>query len=196
MVQKTKDRENCKCNIAKRQSTFLASQTSTENSPPGKSAKTRPAPPTKIFRLTCRANHLYKLAPSHPDEGRIARRHERAVGCDGRDSVGRAIRLQGGSSRERSAGARTNDAANRLRQNSPGGTRPGKTFGVDGRGRRSRVVPAPRCWRQVSRKMHPARPGSRWIVNPQGDGGKQAGHRGELEVSRKPFARGKPERSG
>src|ERR1700730_3752190 len=60
------------------------------NDPTGKSAKPCPAPPTKIFRLTCRANHHYKLAPSHPDEGRIARRHERAVGCDGRDSVGRA----------------------------------------------------------------------------------------------------------
>ena len=45
-------------------------------------------------------------------------------------------------------------------------------------------------------EMHPARPGSGWIVDPQGDGGKQAGHRGEPEVSRKPFAQGKPECSG
>src|ERR1700745_1484876 len=59
---------------------------------------------------------------------------------------------QGGSSRERSDGARTNDAANRLCQNSPGGTRRGKIFGGDGRGRRSRVVLAPRCWRQVLRR--------------------------------------------
>jgi hypothetical protein len=71
-------------------SSFPAAQTTAENSPTGKSAKTCPSPPAKIFRLTRRANHHYKLAPSHPDEGRIARRHERAVGCDGRDSVGRA----------------------------------------------------------------------------------------------------------
>jgi hypothetical protein len=88
--RKKKDRENRKCNIAKRQSTFPASQTTTENCPAGKSPKTCPAPLTKIFRLTRRANHLYKLAPSHPRKGRIASRHERAVGCDGRDSVGRA----------------------------------------------------------------------------------------------------------
>src|ERR1700681_3780419 len=41
----------------------------TENCPTGKSAKTCPAPPTKIFRLTRRANHLYKFAPSHPRRG-------------------------------------------------------------------------------------------------------------------------------
>jgi hypothetical protein len=41
-------------------------------------------------------------------------------------------------------------------------------------------------------ELHPAQPVPGWIVNPQGDGGKQAGHRGELEVSRKPFAQGKP----
>ena len=39
------------------------------NRPTGKSAKTCPAPPTKIFRLTRRANHLYKLASSHPKRG-------------------------------------------------------------------------------------------------------------------------------
>jgi hypothetical protein len=83
-------RENCKGNLAKRQSTFPASQTRTDNNPTGKSTKTCPAPLAKIFRLTYWANHLYKFTPSHPDEGRIARRHERAVGCDGRDSVGRA----------------------------------------------------------------------------------------------------------
>jgi hypothetical protein len=40
------------------------------------------------------------------------------------------------------------------------------------RGRRSRVVPTPRCWCQVARKY------------PRGDGGKKAGHRGELEGNR------------
>jgi hypothetical protein len=39
-------------------------------------------------------------------------------------------------------------------------------------GRRSRVVLAPRCWRQVARKFL------------RSDGGKKAGHRGELEGNR------------
>src|ERR1700704_301960 len=30
-----------------------------------------PAPLAKIFRLTRRANHLYKLAPSHPRRGQV-----------------------------------------------------------------------------------------------------------------------------
>src|ERR1700737_3303484 len=170
-----------------------ASQTTTENSPAGKTPKTCPAASTKIFRLTRRANHLYKLAPSHPKKGRIASRHERAVGCDGRDSVGRAMGSQGGSSRERSDGARTNDAANRLCQNSPGGTRRGKIFGVDGRGRRSRVVLAPRCWRQVLRRC--IRPNRVRDVSSirKATVARKPGHRGEFEVSRKPFAQGKPE---
>jgi hypothetical protein len=67
--RKKKDRENRKCSMAKRQSTLHASQTTTENCPAGKSPKTCPAPSTKIFRLTRRANHLYKLAPSHPKRG-------------------------------------------------------------------------------------------------------------------------------
>ena len=167
LVQEAKTARTANANRASGKATFPASPTTMENNPTGKSAKTCPAPLAKIFRLTRRANHHYKLAPSHPDEGRIARRHERAVGCDGRDSVGRATGSQGGSCRERSDGARTDDAANRLCQNSPDGTRSGKTFGMDGRGRRSRVVLAPRCWRQVLRKMHPAQPGSGWIVNPQ-----------------------------
>src|ERR1700737_4169583 len=112
-----------------------ASQTTTENSPAGKTPKTCPAASTKIFRLTRRANHLYKLAPSHPKKGRIASRHERAVGCDGRDSVGRAMGSQGGASRERSDGARTNDAANRLcqaRRTARGPARPLARMGADG----------------------------------------------------------------
>ena len=173
-VQEAKDRGNCKCNKAKQRAPSLPHKRRRKMTRRANQQKTCPAPLTKIFRLTRRANHLYKLAPSHPDEGRIASRHERAVGCDGRDSVGRAMGSQGGSSRERSTGARTNDAANRLRQNSPGGTRPGKTFGV----RRSRTAkscgPGAPMLASSLAEMHPAQPGSRWIVNPQGDGGKKA----------------------
>src|ERR1700675_5106672 len=47
--------------------------------------------------------------------------------------------------------------------------------------RRNRVVLTPRCWRQVS-----------WIY-PRGDGGKQAGHRGERAISCKTIAQGRPD---
>jgi hypothetical protein len=152
----------------------FAEQTAAENDPTGKSPKTCPALLAKIFRLARRANHLYKLAPSHPTKGRIASRHERAVGCDGRDSVGRATGSQGGSSRERSAGARTNDAANRLRQNSPDGTRPGKTFGVRWSRTAKSCGPGAPMLASSLAEMHPAQPGLRCIINPQGDGGKKA----------------------
>jgi hypothetical protein len=53
------------------------------------------------------------------------------------------------------------------------------------RGRRSRVVPTPRRWRQVSRMLQ---------RSARGDGGKQAlAHRGERGVSRKTIAQGRPE---
>ena len=48
--------------------------------------------------------------------------------------------------------------------------------------RRSRVVLAPRCWRQVLKKL----------ALPGGDGGNKAGHRGERVISRKTIAQGRP----
>src|SRR5258708_38680564 len=47
--------------------------------------------------------------------------------------------------------------------------------------RRSRVVLTPRCWRQVA-----------WRYS-RSDGGKRAVHRGELAISRKAIAQGRPE---
>jgi len=44
---------------------------------------------SKIFRFTRRANHHYKLAPSHPMRGAARDRHERAVGCGGREACER-----------------------------------------------------------------------------------------------------------
>jgi hypothetical protein len=49
--------------------------------------------------------------------------------------------------------------------------------------RQKRVVLTPRCRRQVARS------------NSRGDGGKQAGHRGELAISRKAIAQGMPDSS-
>src|ERR1700675_2561339 len=51
--------------------------------------------------------------------------------------------------------------------------------------RRNRVVLTPRCWRQVREKQTLLR----------GDGGKQAGHRGERAISRKTIAQGRPDAS-
>jgi hypothetical protein len=127
----------------------------------------------KIIRFRRRANHLTD-SPVSPERGAARDRHERAVGCDGRDSVGRAMGSQGGSSRERSAGARTNGAANRLRQNSPDRTRPGKTFGVRWARTAKSCGPGAPMLASSLAEMHPAQPGLRCIVNPQGDGGKKA----------------------
>jgi hypothetical protein len=48
----------------------------------------RPAPLKEIFRFLCRANQFYQLAPSQPERGAFRDRHERGMGCGGRDSVG------------------------------------------------------------------------------------------------------------
>ena len=53
------------------------------------------------------------------------------------------------------------------------------------RGRRSRVVLTPRCWRQVRSSKSCC--GRRWR--------ERAGHRGELEVSRNTIAQGRPDSS-
>jgi hypothetical protein len=57
-----------------------------QNNPPGKSPKVCPALAQKIFRLSRRANQRYQLAPSHPDEGRLAIVTNVAVRCGGRDA--------------------------------------------------------------------------------------------------------------
>jgi hypothetical protein len=105
------------------------------------------SPRLKIFRLTRRANHRY-------DSRRLTRTrgvaHVTNARWDAVDATasGAQMESQGGSARERSAGARTNDAATRLRGTLPDRTRSSEDFGGDGRGRRSRVV----CWRQVFRR--------------------------------------------
>ena len=60
------------------------------------------------------------------------------------------------------------------------------TVAIDERGwsvRRSRVVLAPRWWRQVPEKLT--------LLGD--DGGKKPVHRGELDISRKAIAQGRPE---
>jgi hypothetical protein len=76
--------------------------------PDGQITISCPAVSRKIFRFRRRANHLYKLGPSHPNKRRIAIVTKRAVGCGGRGSVGHATGLQGGSawSREREPACR------------------------------------------------------------------------------------------
>src|ERR1700687_3568881 len=142
--------------------------------PDGQISKNLSSPVGKNISLNPSGKSPLQARPVPPEKGRIASRHERAVGCDGRDSVGRAMGSQGGSSRERSAGARTNDAANRVRQNSPDGTRPGKTFGVRWSRTAKSCGPGAPMLASSLAEMHPAQPDLRCIVNPQGDGGKKA----------------------
>jgi len=55
-----------------------------------------PALIRKIFRLTRRANHLYRFACLASLRGAARDRHGRGAGCGGRGSVGAQRRLQGG----------------------------------------------------------------------------------------------------
>jgi hypothetical protein len=132
--------------------------------------------------------------PSHT-EGRFAIVTDVGAGCDGRDSVGRA----GG----RRAGLPVSDRTARGRTTLPtvfARTRRVHEARQDlwrGRARTAKSCgPGAPMLASSLAEMHLAQPGSGCIVNPKGDGGKQAGHRGEREVSRKPFAQGKPAYSG
>jgi hypothetical protein len=79
--------------------------------PSGKSAKSCPAPSQKIFRFRRRANQFYQLAPSHPGK-RGGSRVVTDAGWDAVDAAALArMESQGGFSRERSTGARTNGAS-------------------------------------------------------------------------------------
>src|SRR5258705_10599135 len=54
----------------------------------------RPAALAKIFRLTCRANQFYQLARLVPARGAYRDRHERGMGCGGRESAGAQMESQ------------------------------------------------------------------------------------------------------
>ncbi len=106
------------------------------NNPTGKSPKSLSSPAAKNIPLSPSGKSVIWIRPSHPMRGAGRDRHERAVGCGGRESL-----------RKTNAGRR---------------------------GRRSRVVPTPRRWRQVRENI------SRATV------ARKPGHRGEHEISRKP----------
>src|ERR1700736_6768346 len=164
----------------------------TENCPTGKSAKTCPAPLIKIFRLTRRANHLYKFAPSHPTRG--GSRVVTNARWDAMDATASGVqwdRRAGLPVSDRPARGRTTllTAFARTHWAARG---PARSLARDGRGRRSRVVLAPRCWRQVLRRC--VRPNRVRDVSSirKATVANKPGHRGEHEVSRNPFAQGKP----
>jgi hypothetical protein len=90
-------------------------------------------------------------------EGRLAIVTKRGAGCGGREASSRAFRR---------VDERRRSPAKPL-------AKPG------GRVRRSRVVLAPRSWRQVLGRL----------TLLGGEGGKKADHRGEHEISRKPLRR-------
>jgi hypothetical protein len=123
--------------------------------PDGQISKNLSSPADKNISLNPSGKSPLEARPSHPKRG--GSRSSRTRGGMRWTRQCRAqTGLQGGFSRERSTGARTYGAAAHLRRNSADGTRSGETFGGDGRGRRSRVVLAPRCWCQVLRRcVHP-----------------------------------------
>jgi len=130
---------------------------------------------------------LVQIRPSHPTRG-VA--HVTNARWDAMDAT--ASGAQGIAGRielhERSAGARTNGAANCFRLIWPDGYEVRRELWRDGRGRRNRVVLAPRRWRQVLRRC--VRPNRfECIRDPQGDGGKKARSPGRSRISRNPSRR-------
>jgi hypothetical protein len=112
----------------------------------------------KISRYACRANHLYKLAPSHPKEGRLAIvTNARWDAVDAAASARLAIAGQVSPVSERSARGRT--ALQRLRQNLGGRHMAGRSVWRGGCVRRSRVVLASVADVKLA-EAKPARPGT------------------------------------
>jgi hypothetical protein len=79
---------SCKHNLRRQPAT---------NQPDGQITKTCPVPRAKIFRLTCRANQFYQLACLVPARGAYRDRHERGMGCGGRESAGAKSGRRAGS---------------------------------------------------------------------------------------------------
>jgi hypothetical protein len=141
--------------------------------PTGKSAKTCPALPAKIFRLTRRANQLYKLAPSHPRRGgsRVVT-NARWDAMDATASGAQWDRRAGFPVSDRPARGRTTllTVFARTRQAARG---PARSLARRARTAKSCGPGAPMLASSLA-EMHPAQPGLRCIVNRQGDGGKKA----------------------
>src|SRR5258708_6747727 len=61
-------------------------------------------------KSTCRANQFYQLARLVPARGAYRDRHERGMGCGGRESAGAQMESQGKLSCERNSARRTKGA--------------------------------------------------------------------------------------
>ena len=120
----------------------------------GQIRKTRQALRSKIFCFSEWLHRDISETVSHPQEGRFAIVTNVGCGCDGRGNLRRyGLISERDQVRRRTKGRRV---------------------------RRSRVVLAPRSWRQVGGKC------------PADDGGKRGRSPGRSRISRKAIARGKP----
>ena len=122
----------------------------------GKSAKTCQARFAKIILLPCRANHLYRLAPSRPSEGRIA-----IVTYVGRDAVDAAA-----SSRAGIAGRVARPVSDRTARGRTAQLRTAKPCG-----------PGTRCWCQAGGGFS-SPTGSGKTINPLATVARRIRHRG------------------
>jgi hypothetical protein len=111
-------------------------------------SETMSSPARKNILLFRRPESGLLIRPSHPTRGvaHVTNARWDAMDATASGAQGIAGRIE---LRERSAGVRTNGAANCLRRNWPDGYEVRRELWRDGRGRRNRVVLAPRCWRQV-----------------------------------------------
>jgi hypothetical protein len=151
----------------------------------------RPDPLAKIFR--CFAGQISSSVRAVSSPGGAGRgRHERGMGCGGRDSVGARVCSQGGF-RERATGAQDERRCFRLRQDFAGRVPTRRSLMAKTcRVRQNRVVLRPQGWRQVLwRRIRPT--GLRCATICKATAATEPGRRGEHGISRKAIAQGMPE---
>jgi hypothetical protein len=135
----------------------------------GSRVKSWPQRPTKQIDASGRDNTARRANHFHFDRAQPVQPLTQKYSAG---PVGQIIDLTRRVSPDERGVAQRHQRAGRMRW-----TRKLRLTSVAFRGRRSRVVPAPRCWRQVPR------------ATSRSDGGNKAGHRGERGISRKPSRR-------
>jgi hypothetical protein len=161
--------------------------------PDGQISKKLSSPLAKNISLSPSGKSVLTARPVlSRQEGRIASRHGRGMGCGGRGSVGAKRQSQGRLSCERSTGARTNGAALAFGETRRTCTKPGEAFGEDGLRTAKPCGPGTRCWCQV-REGEVAQPGRPFAVNSLTTVTRRIRRRGEHGISRQAIAQGMPD---
>ena len=150
------------------------------------------SPPRKNISLNTSGKSPLLIWPSRPTRGvaHVTNARWDAMDATASGAQGIAGRIE---LRERSSGARTNGAAKLPSPELAGTHEDRRELWRDGRGRRSRVVLTPPCWRQVWWRC--IRPNRAWHASDirKATVAKVQGSPGRSRISRKAIAQGKPD---